>query len=63
METQICRAIIKNIFERSKPKIWSSHSCGYEELCLLGNEAVQSGESQLTFRRNKADYTALYKGR
>jgi hypothetical protein len=28
------------------------HSCGYEEFYLLGNNALQSGESQPPFRRN-----------
>jgi hypothetical protein len=33
-------------------KIWDSHSGGYEELYLLGYNAVYSVESQPTFRRN-----------
>jgi hypothetical protein len=32
--------------------IWGSHNGGYEELYLMGYNALQSVESQLTFRRN-----------
>jgi hypothetical protein len=33
-------------------KIWGSHNGGYEHFCLMGDNAVQSVESQPTFRRN-----------
>jgi hypothetical protein len=33
-------------------RIWGSHSGSYEEYYLVGYNAVQSIESQLTFRRN-----------
>jgi hypothetical protein len=30
-------------------RIWGSHNSGYEDLCLLGYNTMQSVESQLTF--------------
>jgi hypothetical protein len=59
----VARTMRSTVISLHSCRIWSSHSRGCEHLYLLGYNAVQSVESQLTFRRNLSLTSSGSKGK